>query len=66
MESRKRGEDRAEVEEISTMETEEQEPITPSPTEIVENNDEEVEITKQDKGKEERWTQRKKRQRKNG
>jgi hypothetical protein len=35
----------------STMETEEQEPTTPSPTEIDENNDEEMGMVKQDKGK---------------
>jgi hypothetical protein len=33
------------------METEEQEPTTPSPTEIDENNDEEMGMVKQDKGK---------------
>jgi hypothetical protein len=50
----------------STMEMEEQEPTTPSPTEINENNDEEMGMVKQDKGREERWTKRKKRQRRNG
>jgi hypothetical protein len=35
----------------STIEIEEQAPTTPSPTEINENNDEEMGMTKQDKGK---------------
>jgi hypothetical protein len=35
----------------STMEMEEQEPTTPAPTEIYENNDEEMGMVRQDKGK---------------